>query len=378
MLMRSRDLVRGFAFALGLVSAFLLSLSVGCCKSSSPVMMEFVYYDKFCASCLAVDVELLKAYKAYIHNCQVLMEIKEEYGENVIVRWIYFYSEEGLNLVRQFNLTLRDWNSVIVNRKIVFAGGDKLINKDELKKVIESQLSSNDYDDYAQVTPTSEHVGMVEVAVTSAIFGFFESFSPCVIVMLFFIVGYTLSNGELRPLASFLKVMTFSAGFLFATMAVSLACVLATTLFTSLQFYLGLVVSSLAMIFGLHLIGALRFPEMLRRALKRAAKTYVLSYSGIFVLGALAYFLDPCLAPLFTPMAVILHPEHFTQVIIIFCSSAALPFIIVGVAVSSLSKVAKKIYSKRFLLRKISGAILMAYAIYFIASKMILALITVP
>ena len=51
----------------------------------------------------------------------------------------------------------------------------------------------------------------------------------------------------------------------------------------------------------------------------------------------------------------------------VFCLGAIIPFIGIGIFAGSVSKLARVTYGQRFLVRAISGLILIGYALYLIA-----------
>ena len=71
----------------------------------------------------------------YLHNSRVATEIQADYGDKVVVNWIPFFPE-GLEKVKQYNLSLGDWNSIVVNQETVLLGGDKLVNETYLRQII--------------------------------------------------------------------------------------------------------------------------------------------------------------------------------------------------------------------------------------------------
>lgn len=334
---------------------FILVINV--CYTLQRVQIEFLYNDHFCQYC----AEYVNDYMAYVHNREVLMNIEKDYGENVTVVWIPFFSEEGFKKVEQYNLSLRDWNSIVVNQKIVLGGGDKYVNETLLREIIDSQLASLNQ----QKPPTTYTV--TGVMATAFVLGFFESFSPCVLIMLSFIVGYTLGDkNNLQLKEGFLKVMTFGAGFIFSSVILGVVCGLLFSSMPDLQLYLTLIVCSLAIILGFNLLGFLKSPIQLKPLISKIAKKYVLNYIGIFSLGLMFYFLDPCISPIFASMTAVLFSNIFIVALFFFCIGAMLPFIGVGLFVGSISKITRKAYKHRFLLRSVSGAILIGYASYLI------------
>lgn len=316
--------------------------------SLQKVDIEFLYYDKFCQYC----PDALKYYQAYKHNCQVIENIQRDYGENVTVEWIPFLSEEGFKKVREYGIGFSDWNCIVVNHKIVLGGGDKLVNETYLREIIDLELAGE----------TFEVPKIVGLIASAFILGFFESFSPCVMVMLSFIVFFSL-GGENSPKKGFLKVLTFGSGFVIAAIIFSLIFSLILLSMPNVRFYSSLIVCFFALFFGLNLIGVLKLSTQTKSKIRRIAKKYVFSTVGIFFLGLIFYFLDPCIAPIFASMVAILFSDVFAYALILFCLGAIIPFICAGLLVSSMSKITRKVYQYRFIFRSVSGVILIGYAL---------------
>ena len=92
-------------FVLFIVIAALLSFMIA--KDAycviNPVLIEFLYYEP-CSTCPGAR----KYYEVYLHNSRVVTEIQADYGDKVVVNWIPFFSDEGLEKVKQYNLSLGD------------------------------------------------------------------------------------------------------------------------------------------------------------------------------------------------------------------------------------------------------------------------------
>jgi len=114
------------------VIAALLSFMIAkdACCVIDPVLIEFLYYEP-CSTCPGAG----KYYEVYLHNSRVVIEIQEDYGDKVVVNWIPFFSDEGLEKVKQYNLSLGDWNSIVVNQEIVCLEATSLLMKPTLDKL---------------------------------------------------------------------------------------------------------------------------------------------------------------------------------------------------------------------------------------------------
>jgi cytochrome c-type biogenesis protein len=349
--------IKTFIVALSLMFLLTILSLINVCYSTRQVQIEFLYFESFCQYC----PDYIDDYQAYCHNKEVVENIQNEYGENVTVKWILFNSEEGVNKRKEYGLSPTDWNCIVVDHKFVFGGGAKFVNETDLRQLIDYLLAVPEQQETMELYPTLVWV----VAASAFTLGFFESFSPCVLVMLSFIVSYTLSDkATFRFKEAFLKIVTFGVGFVFSSIILSWICSSAVSFLPSIQSYLTLVVCFLAIVFGLNLLGLLKFPEHSKPLIRSFARKYVLSYAGIFLLGLMFYFLDPCLAPIFASVATLLFSNYLTLALILFLLGAFLPFVITGLLAASISKITRKAYQHRFLLRGLSGAIVIGYASY--------------
>ncbi|MEM3875047.1 MAG: CARDB domain-containing protein [Candidatus Bathyarchaeia archaeon] len=199
------------------------------------------------------------------------------------------------------------------------------------------------------------------------VFGFFETFSPCLLVLLSMILSYTIGEAvSFRE--GFLKVILFGIGFVFAGLIVSLVTF---SLFLSLPFQnlLTLAVCVFAVLFGLDMVGFdlvsfFRVKSEKKVLLQRIARKYVKKHLGIVMLGFIFYFLDPCIAPFFFAVAPLAINVNFVLIVVAFCLGVMLPFVGIGVFTGSISKFVRSAYRHKFKLRVVSGLILICYSIY--------------
>jgi len=449
-----------------LFMVILLFSNVG--YSLESIDVEFLYY-KPCSICPGAQ----KYYQVYLYNSGVVQRIERDYGEKVNVRWIEFFSEEGLKKVDEYNISLADWNTIVVNHEVVFLGGDQYVNETCLRQVINSflgetphaihdvavigvfstvneslvgqmvdvnvvvqnkgnftelfnvtlfansifiqqyfvdDLESNElriltfqwnttgfdegnytlsakanpvpnetniadnlfFDGIVKlrkeiVSPTNPFLSLnfLGILFLAFSFGFFETFSPCLIILLSFILGYTLGD-EKSFKESFLKILVFGAGFVSASAILGMACAIFFFSVPSLQRLLTLMVCVFALIFGLNLLGILRVPIQIKPVVSKLARKYVFTFLGIFFLGFTFYFLDPCIAPVFVLMVSILFSDLFFLILLVFCLGAIIPFITIGFFAGFISKLTRSVYKYRRVIRGLSGMILIGYVIYLI------------
>jgi len=212
--------------------------------------------------------------------------------------------------------------------------------------------------------------GLLSILALAFSFGFFETFSPCLIVMLSFILSYAIGETT-RFRESFSQVMVFGGGFLLAALLLGLIFGLVFLSLPTLTFYLTIGVSILAILFGFNLLGLLKVPIETKPTIQKLAKKHVVTLLGLFSLGFLFYFLDPCIAPIFVSMIPLLFLQHLALILLVFCVGAMIPFVAIGLSAGSISKLARNTYRNRTILRAISGLILIGYALYLIFALII-------
>lgn len=228
------------------------------------------------------------------------------------------------------------------------------------------------YEHAVEVTPSSLPSPMSSFAILALAFSFgvFETFSPCLLILLSFVLSYALSEKP-RFKDSFARVNVFGTGFVFAASILGLAFGLFFLSMPTLQFYLTWIVCIFALVFGLNLLGLLRVPVQTKPLMKELASKYILSYSGLFLIGFIFYFLDPCIAPILIAMMPLLSSGQLLLVILVFSVGAIIPFLGVGIFAGSLSRLVRSTYKQRFKIRALSGLILLGYATYLIATYLL-------
>ena len=256
----------------------------------------------------------------------------------------------------------------------------KYVIKTEAEPVMnEINLENNYIYDAIEVTG-SYFVSFIATLVLAFSFGFFETFSPCLIILLSFLLSYTIGNTR-HFKGSFLKVMIFGAGFISATLLLAVAFGLVFLSTPVLQYSSTWLICVFAVVFGLHLVGVLKIPSkkipfQSKPLVKKLAKKYVITHAGIFLLGFVFYFLDPCIAPIFISMMPLLLPETLAFTLFVFCLGAIIPFVGIGIFAGSVSKLARSTYRHRSKIRAISGLVLINYALYLIIFQLIPKLIS--
>ena len=165
--------------------------------------------------------------------------------------------------------------------------------------------------------------------------------------------------------------MTFGLGFLLAGLLIVL--ISGTIIFFLSAFSITLIWAAciFAIFFGLNLLGILKIPIQTKPLIKKLSKKYIATYAGIFALGFIFYFLDPCIAPLFASMVPFVSFEAFPLIIAVFSLGILIPFLVIGISVGILSKLVRSTCRHRFKIKAISGAILIGYSSYLITAHLL-------
>ena len=221
------------------------------------------------------------------------------------------------------------------------------------------------YDSTVDLMTVSSSINLIVALSFAFFFGFFESFSPCTIIMLSFLLSYTISQ---RPefKKGFTQAMTFGLGFLLAGLLIVLISGTIIVFLSASSIALTWAACIFAIFFGLNLLGILKIPIQTKPLIKKLSKKYIATYAGIFVLGFIFYFLDPCIAPLFASIVPFAGLEMFPLIIAVFSLGILIPFLGIGIFTGILSKLVRSTYRHRFKIKAISGIILIGYASYLI------------
>lgn len=245
--------------------------------------------------------------------------------------------------------------------------GDYVV-KAEAEPVVGETYVENNVGVYSNIEVTTSS-GLMAMFMLAFLFGFFETFSPCLIILLSFVLSYTI--GKVSGFKEgFSKVMAFGAGFMSATLLLAVVFGLVFLSMPAFQYSFTWIVCVFALLLGLNLLGILKIPSKItfqsKPLIKKLSKKYVITYAGLFLLGFIFYFLDPCIAPIFVSMMPLLTPENFLFSLFVFCLGAFIPFVGIGILAGSVSKLARFSYRHRFKIRAVSGLILISYALYLI------------
>ncbi|MDH5783513.1 MAG: hypothetical protein OEZ35_07625 [Candidatus Bathyarchaeota archaeon] len=263
----------------------------------------------------------------------------------------------------------QEFSTIIIWDTTNQTSGDYIITAEAEPVANETNLANNFYIHGKIEVKTPFSTSPIAIVMLAFSFGFFETFSPCLLVLLSFVLTYTIGETS-HSKESFLRVMIFGTGFLSATLLLAIALGLIFLSSPILQHSLTWVVCVFAVVLGLNLLGVLKIPSRIplqsKPLIKKLARKYVITYAGLFLLGFTFYFLDPCIAPIFVSMMPLLLPETLFFTLLVFCLGAIIPFIGIAVFAGSVSKLARSTYRHQFKIRAISGLILISYALYLV------------
>jgi cytochrome c biogenesis protein CcdA len=346
-----------------IVGLFAFSTTIGYVLGNN-VLVEFFYWDpsqdpNMCWTCPG----WVSAYYDFLNKSSIVYEIESKYAGFISVRRIRWDSNSG-----------RPRNSIVINHEYVFFEN---FTVRDVEKVIENYLSGGQ-----PMPPVTPSLPLVSAVVMAYTFGFFETFSPCLIALLSFVLSYTIAE-NLSFKVKFLRVGLFAFGFaaaavlIFSVIAVGL--VVASLVF-GVQYVMMWIVFGFAIIFGLDLIGLnlsrlFRAESKAKPLVQNMAKKYVVFNFGFILLGFLFYFLDPCIAPVFVVMISTFSSEvllgFLPLLLFVFTLGVITPFVVVGILSGSISKLTRDIYRHKVKIRAISGIILICYAIYLLLTVLI-------
>ncbi len=326
--------------------ALTLLMVIGEVQASSRVLIRYFYYGSSnCPDCAPENERITL----------VLTEIMSLYGDQVYVMRVDLSYGPGRDMWMGLNLTEVPVMVITYDNEQVVL---EEITKENLEAVIDAFLGDK--------PPPSEpnHVSAYSLFAAFSL-GFFDTFSPCLITLLSFILSYTIGKTS-RFKEGFLRVVTFGIGFIVAAILLGATVAFTVIFMPSIQSILMWIVSVFAILLGLSLLGLLNVPIQTRTMVEKLAGKYAGMYVGLLLLGFIFYFLDPCIAPFAFTMLMMLQNFEYTLPLMMFCVGAMIPFVGIGILAGYASKLARSAYKHRSKIRAISGLILIIYALYLI------------
>lgn len=333
------------------------------------IVIEFLQWDpskdpRWCADC----EPWLHAYENFLRKNETMERIQNDYADKVLVNWIEYFSPEGQVRKQLYDITVP--NSIVVkNGKGNVTIIEENFNETYIREVVDAYLEG-------VPAPAPSFMPLIAVLTLAFSFGFFETFSPCLIAMLSFVISYTIGKvSRFREGVS--QIMVFGAGFVSAAVLLGLTLTQMFLYIPSLQNTLTWATCIFAIFFGLDLLG-IRFFKFLgikfetKPIIKKLSRKYVFTYTGLVLLGFIFFFLDPCITPIFVSMLPLLLPEYLPLVMLVFCLGVITPFICAGILAGCISKLARSTYRFKSKIQAISGLIVLAYAIFIIIFHLIL------
>jgi cytochrome c biogenesis protein CcdA len=355
-----------------LFNFLLLMLFINVAYPTEKVVIEFLYYDPTpdwikCPACFQ------DAYDDFLVNNATMNRIQNDYSGQVLVNWTEYYSDYGQRMRDFYKITQP--NSLIIRDErdnftvIGVTWKERTFNETYIEKVIDAYLGNTPLP--SPPLPPS----LMAVLPLAFSFGFLETFSPCLLALLSFVLSFSIGETT-KSREGFFHVMAFGVGFLFAALVLGLTFGLVFLSMLGLRVVLLWVVCVFAIFFGLNLLGIniLKFLNGkfdTKPLVRKLTKKYVFTYAGLILLGFVFYFLDPCIAPIFVSMVPLMLLNYLPLILFIFSLGLMLPFIIIGMLTSSISKLVRVTYRHKSIIRAVSGLILITYALYLIVVYLI-------
>ena len=340
-------------FALALLMTF--TIFTADVYSESTVLIEFLYIDPSqsglpCPTCPAWR----DSWSRFLNASNLMDDIKREYGDLVEIERVDKTTAEGRQRCNQYNCT--GPLTVVINHAIRLDG--EQITRENMKSAI---------DDYLMGEEPGKNSFQPQALTTIGAFslGFFETFSPCLLAMLSFILSYTIGKTT-RFREGMLRVMTFGIGFVSAAVLLGAAVALTLISMPEIQIVLMWIICIVVFLFGLNLLGLLNLPIRTKPLVKELAGQYAATYLGLLLLGFVFYFLDPCIAPFAFTMLMMIQNLELILPLLAFCLGALIPFLGIGILAGYASKLARSAFRHRSKIRAVSGLILIIYALYLI------------
>jgi len=293
--------------------------------SKDAVTLDY-FYEEGCEAC--------DAFKPH------LQQLKDKYGEQLIIMEHDVFTSEGWDLFSSYGFTITP--SVAINAESFVEHPETTYER--LDELIENALSGGN-DIYSNLTQWS-----IPVAFT---LGFFSSFSPCLMAVLSFILAYTAGTSKKRSEAMGKSVL-FGLGLVIMYTAIALTMALLGKRLTNFKFYMSLFGSIITFILGLNLINyivqAVEFPVSTKGFSKKMVQQFVgdKGYLGAVFLGIIFSAVKlPCAAPALVVILTQIADKGdlvFGVVLIAaFSAGVLLPFVFIGLISGGTTDVAKKV-----------------------------------
>jgi cytochrome c biogenesis protein CcdA len=355
-----------------LLGFILFLLFIQMTYSTDQVVIKFLYDD-------VSDITCPSCFQKYIddiwekNRTLELIQANPNYTSKVSVEWIEFSSDAGslerVNLYNLYNITVNTPNSIVItdgegNFTLIT---DNVLNTTLIEQVIDAYLAGS------EPPPPSSHPSLMAAFATAFTFGFLETFSPCLIALLSFLLSFTIGEST-QFKQSLLQVMTFGIGFVSSALLLGFAVgflFLSFAHYSILNAILMWIICIFAILFGINLLGFdffkfLHIKIETKSIVKELSRKYALTHAGLLLLGLLFYFLDPCLAPVFVSTLPLFLSEYLIPILFVFGLGVITPFIGIGLLAGSISKLARSTYRHKTKIRAISGLILIGYSLYLI------------
>ncbi len=118
-----------------ILSVILLLLLIETSYSTEPVIIEFLYFDP--GPCDPPCSARTEVHEDFSSKNETLSEIENDYGNQVLVERIEYFSPKGEEMAKLNNISV--YNSILVNGEIVVSFGEE-IDETYLREVIDVAL----------------------------------------------------------------------------------------------------------------------------------------------------------------------------------------------------------------------------------------------
>ncbi len=338
--------------AFSFVFLALLLTNIG--YSATQITVEYLYWDpstepNYCDTCPSWGT----LYFDFINKNKTVTRVSIYYAGRATFEWVDITSADGIARKQLYNVSSP--NSLVINSEYRLEGS---FSETTVKQAIDATLEG--------LAPSnSAPTNLLPTIALAFSFGFFETFSPCLIALLSFVLSYSIGKDP-NLLYNFSKVMLFGVGFVVAALIVGLSMGLTFLSFQPLNTISMWLICIFALFFGINMIGIFKTPLETKPLLRKIAKKHAFTLSGLLFLGFIFYFLDPCVAPFFFAALPILAAKALPIVVLFFCLGVVIPFFFMGLLAGYMSRLARLSYKHKSTIRVISGLILISYAFYII------------
>jgi len=303
----------------------------------------------------AQPVSIEYFHKMHCHDCMItdpiVKQIEEQY-EGIVIRWIDTSTPTGWEKWNKHDFL--EVPAIVINNETKIPKDE--ITEDNLKSVIAVYLIDG--------KPNNEFLSTEWNIPLAYSLGLFSGFSPCLMAVLGFILGFTAGTSS-SVQNGIVRALVFGIGLLTAYVILGTCALVFKKSLPSIE-GLSIVGGIIAILIGLNLIGVLKPFSIFGTFFQQSVKKYAGTITGVFFLGLLFSFIKiPCAAPL---LLVLLNKTFTTGTIndivllLSFGGGVLTPFI--GIGLIGGCTLSERVRSYRVYINSISGMILVLFGIW--------------